>query len=78
MKQCQSCKANFTNESAYQIHLGVGAPTFHPCNTATEMQAKGMTQDQDGTWSINESLIIHHQDWAYLKSASKLERFNNT
>lgn len=77
MKHCDFCKTNFANEDAYQIHLGVGAPAFHPCNKPAEMKSKGMTQDQDGTWSIDESLIIHHQGWAYLKSASKLERFNS-
>jgi len=67
MKQCQSCQANFTNEDAYQIHLGIGAPAFHPCNDTQEMKAKGMTQNQDGTWSIDESLIVKRKNWAYLK-----------
>ncbi len=38
---------DFANEDAYQIHLGVGAPAFHSCNDASEMTAKGMTQNQD-------------------------------
>ena len=53
MKQCQFCQAHFTNEDAYQIHLGVGAPAFHPCNDANEMKAKGM-QQKNGLWSIDE------------------------
>lgn len=67
MKQCQVCQALFTSEDAFQIHLGIGAPAFHACNDAEEMQAKGMTQNQDGAWSIDESLIEHHNNWAYLK-----------
>jgi len=66
MKQCQFCKAKFTNEDAYQIHLGIGAPTFHPCNDAQEMAAKGM-QLKNGAWSIDESLIVKRDNWAYLK-----------
>ncbi|HEY4032864.1 MAG TPA: hypothetical protein VGL94_02745 [Ktedonobacteraceae bacterium] len=66
MKQCDFCKAKFTNEAAYQIHLGIGAPAFHPCNNAEEMAAKGMKRGQDGTWSIDESLIIRRDNWAYL------------
>jgi hypothetical protein len=69
MTQCQFCKAKFTNEAAYQIHLGIGAPAFHPCNDATEMTAKGMTQNQDGEWAIDENLITHQENWAYLKQA---------
>jgi hypothetical protein len=66
MKQCQFCKTNFTNESAYQIHLGVGAPAFHPCNSAEEMLAKGMKQNSDGIYSIDDKLIIKRDNWAYL------------
>ena len=67
MKQCQFCKAMFATEDAYQIHLGVGAPAFHACNDAGEMTAKGMTQDQDGAWTIEPSLVEHRENWAYLK-----------
>ena len=67
MKHCESCKANFTNEDAYQIHLGIGAPAFHLCNDAEEMAAKGMQQSPDGAWSIDEKLITHQNNWAYLK-----------
>ena len=67
MKQCQFCQARFANEDAYQIHLGVGAPAFHPCNDASEMAAKGMTANQAGAWSIDGNLITHRDNWAYLK-----------
>lgn len=73
MKQCQYCKAHFANEDAYQVHLGIGAPTFHTCNDASEMTAKGMT-NQDEVWSIDPSLIVHQdkqhklEHWARLKS----------
>ena len=67
MKQCQFCKAKFVNEDAYQIHLGIGAPAFHDCNDATEMAAKGMTQNQAGEWAIDENLLTHRDNWAYLK-----------
>ncbi len=67
MKQCQFCKATFETEDAYQIHLGVGAPAFHACNDASEMTAKGMTQAQSGAWTIDERLIEHRENWAYLK-----------
>jgi len=69
MKHCQFCKENFNNEDAYQIHLGIGAPAFHPCNNAEEMQAKGMQLGQDGAWSIDESLIVRRDNWAYLAKA---------
>jgi hypothetical protein len=74
MKQCQYCKAKFANEDAYQIHLGIGAPAFHTCNDAEEMTAKGMQPNQDGSWSIDPSLIVHRdkqhklEHWARLKS----------
>jgi len=71
LKQCQFCQASFTNEAAYQIHLGIGAPAFHLCNDAHEMSAKGMTQNQDGAWSIAESRIIHQDNWVYLKEQMK-------
>ena len=67
MKQCQFCTAQFTNEDAYQIHLGIGAPAFHPCNDAQEMAAKGMQQSPDGAWSIDKNLIVRRDNWAYLK-----------
>lgn len=67
MKQCQYCKANFANEDAYQIHLGIGAPAFHPCNDAEDMTAKGM-QCENGVWSIDENLIVRRDNWAYLKN----------
>lgn len=66
MKQCQFCNANFANENAYQIHLGIGAPAFHPCLDADRMNAIGM-QLHSGTWNIDESLIIMRDNWAYLK-----------
>ena len=66
MKHCEFCNANFTNEDAYQIHLGIGAPAFHPCNDEAEMTAKGMKQSPDGAWSIAESLVIRRDNWAYL------------
>lgn len=65
MKTCQYCKANFANEDAYQIHLGIGAPDFHPCNNAEEMTAKGM-QFKNGSWSIDEILIVRQNNWTYL------------
>jgi len=65
MERCQFCKAIFTNKDAYQIHLGLGAPAFHPCNDAKEMTAKGM-QLRNGAWSIDESLIVKRDNWAYL------------
>jgi hypothetical protein len=68
MKHCDFCKANFTNEDAYQIHLGVGAPAFHACLDANEMQAKGMTMSKAGIWSIDASLIVNYQGWASLKT----------
>lgn len=74
MKRCQYCGARFVNEDAYQIHLGVGAPAFHTCHDAGEMQAEGMTQNGTGQWQIDESLIVHQdkekhlQYWARLKS----------
>jgi hypothetical protein len=66
MKQCQYCQGSFENEAAYQIHLGIGAPSFHPCNNAEEMIAKGMRLNQDRLWSIDESLIVRRNNWAYL------------
>jgi hypothetical protein len=74
MKQCETCKAQFVNDDAYQIHLGVGAPIFHTCNDASEMTTKGMMQDQGGAWQIDPSLIVHEDKqhrlgrWARLKS----------
>lgn len=74
MRECQYCKAKFTNEDAYQIHLGVGTPAFHSCNEAEDMTAKGMTQNQKGEWSIDPSLTVHQdrqhrlEYWARLKS----------
>lgn len=67
MKHCQFCQANFANEDAYQIYLGIGAPAFHQCLDANEMTAKGM-QQKNGLWRIDESLIVYHQGWASLKS----------
>lgn len=66
--QCQFCNAQFTDQDAYQIHLGVGAPSFHACNDASEMEAKGMTRNAAGAWSISPELIVHWQGWASLKS----------
>jgi len=74
MQRCEFCGAKFADEDAYQIHLGVGAPSFHTCNDATEMTAKGMTQNQSGEWRIDPSLIVHEDKqhklgrWARLKS----------
>ena len=68
MKHCEFCNADFTNEDAYQIHLGIGAPAFHDCNDADEMKAKGMQLNRNEEWSIDESLVILHQGWASLKS----------
>jgi hypothetical protein len=67
MKRCPFCNAPFATEDAYQIHLGIGAPAFHACNDEASMQAKGMTQDQAGVWSIDESLVEHQNNWAYLR-----------
>jgi len=67
MQECQYCKANFADQDAYQIHLGIGAPVFHLCLDAEEMKAKGMQTSTDGTWSIDESLIVKRENWAYLK-----------
>lgn len=69
MQNCQFCNANFTNEDAYQIHLGVGAPAFHACNDARRMTEKGMEQGKDRAWSIDESLVVYWQGWATLKSS---------
>jgi len=71
MKQCPFCNATFATEDAYQIHLGIGAPAFHACNDAGEMTAKGMTRNQAGVWTIDESLIEHSQGWVYLKAESE-------
>ena len=69
MQQCETCSASFADQDAYQIHLGVGAPAFHTCNTAEEMTTKGMRLNQEtGEWSIEKSLIVHWQGWASLKS----------
>lgn len=74
MKQCQFCSATFASEDAYQIHLGVGAPAFHTCHDANEMQADGMTQNVAGEWQIDKSLLVHDSKvnpmgrWARLKS----------
>jgi hypothetical protein len=78
MKNCPYCGANFVNVDAYQIHLGIGAPTFHSCHDEGEMQAEGMTQDDDGNWQIDRSLIVRDVKdpdrkgifgpWATLKS----------
>ena len=68
MKHCQFCNEHFSNEDAYQIHLGIGAPAFHPCNNPEEMKAKGM-RCQDGAWSIDESLVVRRDNWAYLANA---------
>jgi hypothetical protein len=65
MKHCDFCRENFDNEEAYQIHLGIGAPAFHPCNDTEEMAAKGM-QIKKGIWSIDENLIERRDNWAYL------------
>jgi hypothetical protein len=73
MKQCEYCKAKFTNEDAYQIHLGIGAPAFHKCNDASEMTAKGMTQNQDGVWSIDPSLIVHQDKQHHLEPYARLK-----
>ena len=71
MKQCQYCKATFASEDAYQIHLGIGAPAFHACNDENEMRDKGMTVDSAGAWMIEETLIIHEDNWAYLKEGKR-------
>lgn len=71
MKQCQFCKATFASEDAYQIHLGIGAPAFHACNDATEMLQKGITQNQAGEWDIDENLVTHQNNWAYLKEEAQ-------
>ncbi len=55
MKHCPYCKAIFASEDAFQIHLGIGAPAFHDCNDATEMLQKGMIQNQNGEWTIDEN-----------------------
>lgn len=74
MKQCEFCNAIFAHEDAYQIHLGVGAPSFHTCNDATRMQQQGMTQNQAQEWQIDPALIVHEDKqhrlgrWARLKS----------
>lgn len=67
MKRCEYCHATFASEDAFQIHLGVGAPAFHACNDATEMRARGMTANQSGEWTIDENLIEHRANWAYLR-----------
>ena len=77
MKRCTYCGARFVDEDAYQIHLGIGAPAFHTCHDASEMQAEGMTQDSAGLWQIDKSLIVHDSKvnprgrWARLKSRIK-------
>ncbi len=68
MKHCPYCKAIFASEDAFQIHLGIGAPAFHDCNDATEMLQKGMIQNQNGEWTIDENLIEHRDNWAYLSN----------
>ena len=59
MKHCQYCGANFANADAMEIHFGVGAPAFHTCHDASEMQAEGMTQNSTGVWSIDSNLLMH-------------------
>lgn len=66
--QCEYCTARFADQDAYQIHLGVGAPAFHSCNDAQGMKAKGMHVNGAGEWSIDKSLVVHHQGWASLKT----------
>jgi hypothetical protein len=69
MQQCAFCGEKFVDQDAYHIHLGIGAPAFHACNDAQEMAAKGMSMNKQGEWSIEKSLLVHHQGWASLKSA---------
>jgi hypothetical protein len=55
------------SDTSWFVVLGIGAPAFHPCNDASEMTAKGMTQNRAGEWTIDESHITHRDNWAYLK-----------
>ena len=72
-KHCEYCQLHFEDISAYQIHLGIGAPAFHRCNNPEEMKAKGMTTNQQGEWSIDKKLYIIYQGWASLRSSWKQE-----
>jgi hypothetical protein len=59
MIHCEHCGATFANKDALEIHFGIGAPAFHKCHDAGEMQADGMTQDSAGVWTINDNLLMH-------------------
>jgi hypothetical protein len=73
--ECQFCKARFENQDAYQIHLGIGAPAFHPCNDSHEMQVKGMHNNRpDKAWCIPPVFVTHSNNWAYLNK-EELKRY---
>lgn len=67
--QCLFCGANFQNQDAYQLHLGIGAPAFHLCWNDTEMANKGMVRNGQGEWAIDPTLVVHWRGWASLKSS---------
>lgn len=74
---CQACSAKFADNDAYQIHLGIGAPAFHRCDTAHEMQVKGMYERRGpvkDVWCIPSVLLERRHDWAYLKK-DELKRY---
>lgn len=71
--KCPHCGTEFVDQDSFDIHLGVGAPVFHACNSPEEMHAKGMTESRFG-WHIDPSLIVHQDIAGRLPHKARLKR----